>query len=555
MFRKTGILCLCLMCLVIGVPFLSATEPDDPDGSKPWARLEKVSAEKILEQLKKKYKSNLKKYRALEKKIKKSVDAALAKAMWRSGPAPGIERPVKEHPLMELVDRLSDAALESSDSKNDQAEKQKLFDKNPWGNRLELVLGLEFGSDRPIPDHKNGFINLGEAPEVVAGYPELLFNRYMFAFQEIVGWQFGVKQSKSLNYDGRKKVSRKKTTMALDLPPWEGIRLYLKGIKPEVPLFAIPWLTHEIHSEMVDLRRSEMGELSYMDEVLAFKESKWNGFFFKDPYSRKIEAFVQPVHALYTEKGGFVFRFPVSRELAARGDLPFVSDTTYQSYADRFLGLTVSVGDLVRDTQDASTAKNKYMAESTYLARYKCLIDLIVRAVLTPSLDYPQYLNAFDYQEGKRPTRDIETVTKELDMPRKHALLVWAFANKEPIDLARLLHEELLVQEANRFSNDVSLPVQFTIYVRKNEERMVEAVINRIKTEREGGEARSGAGLATGDFEREFSPFLQKGEVSGIFHSDYLAASYHSFQQPAEEAVRAAALECVFKEIGDKWLK
>src|SRR5262249_42529189 len=150
--------------------------------------------------------------------------------------------------------------------------------------------------DRPVPDNEGGFINLDRAPDPFPGFPLLGTNHYLYGLQEIVGWKFGIKQAKKLTYEGR--GPKAPAAMETTLPGWERIRVYLQGSLPEAPLSAILWLTHGIHSRLVERRKSASGELSRMDALLAFLDSKWNGFYFQVPYSKERVAIVEPVHAL-----------------------------------------------------------------------------------------------------------------------------------------------------------------------------------------------------------------------------------------------------------------
>jgi len=518
------------------------------------SRADKVDVEKVaatvptgevILQIQRKYKGNIKKLKSLEGKIEKHVKKALEKTYWRSGEGEGTEKPLSEHPYVLFVQGLSRSAITGSQNAAAADEAQKLLDIFPWSSDLELIIGLQGGSDRPIPRHKRGFIDLGEMPAPLPGFPELLINRYLYGTREITSWQFCVVQKKSLAFAGRTKSNRK-NAMAKELPPWESVRLYLDGILPEAVLYALPQMTHEIHGRLVDRRRTESGDLARMDEVLAFLESKWNGFYFKNPYTKKTEAFVQPINALVAERGSFAYLFPLSSGLAASGDLPFISDWMYQAHARRYLGKNISIGSYIRTTEEARESLSRFRADNTYLSRYRCLVDLFVRAILVPSTSYPRYLSAFDYQGGKRPLRETGAADQDLDMPRKHALIAWAYVGKDFEKLADLLHEELIDKGENRFPEDVSLPVQFTIHVRKNETAMMDAIIARIKD--------GGGGEAAADFEREFSPYLDYRSESGSYYSDFLAASYHSFNEQVSKAVRKAAYECVLKEIGTRWL-
>jgi hypothetical protein len=331
--------------------------------------------------------------------------------------------------------------------------------------------------------------------------------------------------------------------MEEDLPPWEKIRTYLYGSRPEASLYAAPALIHAIHTRLQERRRGEMGRLSLMDETLAFMDSKWNGFICESPYSKKPIALAIPLHTLYAKKGGYIYRFPYAGRLTLAGDVPFLSDCTYQEYGERFLNLKVGVGGFIRETADARKVTEAYRAASLYLVRYKCLVESIVMAVLFPNVRYPSHLKNFDFRGGEAVDPLDRKIQKNLDMPRKHALMVWAYAEKDPKKLADYLHDNLLSREANRFPNDISLLAQFTALVRKNDRAMVKAITDRIS--KEGSE----------EYRMEFCPYQEYGATSGSWHSDYLVSSYHTFHSRLSDVIREAALSCVIDEIGDTWLK
>lgn len=555
-FRLIKRFCLVLLLLILMSLSISlargTSRSDQVDIEDVVAR---VPTSEVILQIQKKYKGNLKKYKKLADKLEKHVKKALEETYWRSGPGEGVEKPLSEHPYVLLVQELSQSAISESKERTNDDEVQKLLDTFPWSPNLELIIGLQGGSDRPIPKHTRGFIYLGEMLAPLPGFPELSINRYLYGTREIVNWQFCVEQKKSLAFSGRKKLS-KKPAMMEELPPWESVQLYLDGILPDVALLAVPQMTHELHTRLVDKRRNETGELSQMDEMMAFMESKWNGFYFKNPYTKKTEPFVQSVHALVTERGSFAYRFPLSSGLASQGDLPFISDWMYQEHAKRYLGQSISIVDYVRSTEAARNSLSRFRADSTYLARYRCLIDLIVRSILVPNMSYPKYMSAFDYQGGKTPGRETGIADQDLDMPRKHALMTWAFVGKDIDRLADLLHRDLLAKPENQFPSNVSLPVQFTLHVRTNEQGIMDSIISRIRGKvATDSTIDGGEGSLLGDFEREFSPYLDYRTVSGSYYSDFLAASHHSFTAQVSQTVKKAAYEAVLKEIGSRWLR
>jgi hypothetical protein len=507
-----------------------------------------------MRQIHKKFKRSPKKYGALAKKIQKRVNEALAAHEWSCVPEAAPKKTLSEHPYIKLVDELSAQAMTAAGKNKNSKEKQGLLKKYPWDNVLELVTGLQDGSDRAIPDHENGFINLGGVPDPPPGFPDLMINHYLYGFDEILGWKYRMKQGKQVVYLGREKKTEK-SVMETELPPWERIRIYLDGMKPEVSLFAIPWLTRLLHSNLREKRRSESGALSRMDEILAFFDSKWNGFYYQNPYTGKREAFVQPVHMLFTEKGGFVYRFPASKPLAMSGDIPFLSLRTYQEYGQVFLNRKVDVGAFIRDTEEAEKVRLRFFDESVYLARYKSLVDLIVWAILAPEIRYPAYLANFDYPADKVSNLDSRMPERTLDIPRKHALLAWAYSGKDPAKLADFLHDNVLSKEENGFGKDVILAVQFTLFVRQKDREMVDSIVKRIEGERGGIPPTIEGGPVEGAYGPEFSPFPEYGTLEGRPNSDFLAASHRSFHRQVTRVIRKAAMECVIEEIGDKWLQ
>ncbi len=327
--------CLCMQTSFARSPVGGSV---DDSGATPA----RVSTDEIMRQIQKKFRGNAKKYQALARKIEKRVQEALAETEYSCGTGDGDKRPLSEHPYLKFVEELSVAAMAEGGKKKNSDETQALLKKYPWDNVLELVTGLQDGSDRVIPDHENGFINLGAPPEPAPGFPDLSINHYLYGFDEILSWKYRIKQGRKMVFLGRERKSEK-PVMEEELPPWEAIRVYLDGYNPKVPLYAIPWLTHLLHSGLMEERRTETGALSRMDEMMAFLDSKWNGFHYENTYTRKPEALVQPVHALFTEKEGFVYQFPDAKPLAMSGDIPFLSLRTYQEYGELFLNRKADV--------------------------------------------------------------------------------------------------------------------------------------------------------------------------------------------------------------------
>lgn len=462
------------------------------------------------------------KYESLAKKIDKEVAKRLAG--------------LGEQPWKTTVDELAAAARATAVRKKSSPALAKLLERFPWDTELELVLGLQFGSDRPVPKHENGFIDLGGAHEGFPGYPDLLPNEYLWGLDEIVGWQNAVGGGKQgLDFAGR--GPKDGSASATELPGGEAVRVYLQGSLPDVPLFAIPELTRRIHARLAERRRSASGEPAAMDLMLTFLDSKWNGFTFQAPYAEDRLAIVRPVHALYTEGNGFLDHFPVSRELVESGEMPFVAVQTYAQYANAFLGESKTAKDFV----GAEGGGERWVAESNYLAGYKKLIDELVRALLAPNLPYPRYLAAYDYPEGESPAaRDAEGY----DVPRAHAILAWAHAGKDPARLADFLHDDLLSREEHAFPSEESVAIAFTLLVREREQELLVGIAERIRAEREAHPGEPGP------FEREFSPFPTYLETDGEPATVHLVHSFHAFNEPATTAIRDAAYAVVTKELG-----
>jgi len=509
-----------------------ASEPGDPASAPRFA--DRPPVEQVLLELQQKYGPNDKKYEALAKKVDKAVRDAIAKSQWTC--ADGTTRPFSAHPLFTWIAELSAAAQAKS------TRKSELLAKYPWPVPLELVPALEYGSDRPVPAHENGFIDLGAAPEPAPGFPDLFVNQYLFGLQEIVGWQYRVQSGKKLAFQGR--GPKDAPACSTELPAWETLRVYLSGSLPEVPLLAMPRLTHEIHTRLVERRRTASGALAPMDELFGFLDARWNGFLFTLACSKERLAIVLPAHALLTDRTGFVYHFPTGQHLGGVGDIPFVSDLTQQAYAKAFRGEDWSVGDFINGTPGAKASADRFWADCTYLARYRALLDELVRAVLVPHLRYPAYLAYLDYPADRWPGE--RTADPTLDVPRRHALLLWARAGRDPVKLADLLFDEVLGREENAFPNAVSLPVQVTTWVREHERELVDSVVA------ETASRRTASADATGpcDFERQFSPnatYLDPGTSPG---AAYVMTSFHDLNTPAAELVRDAAYRVVLAELG-----
>src|SRR5258705_10929843 len=122
------------------------------------------SVDEVMTALRQKYKQADGKYDDLAKRIEKEVRAAIDAQVWLAAPDGGTERHFKEHPAFAVVNALAEAAKGDAKKRSKNApETQDLLARFPWDKDLELVQGLEYGSDRAIPDHENGVINLGSA--------------------------------------------------------------------------------------------------------------------------------------------------------------------------------------------------------------------------------------------------------------------------------------------------------------------------------------------------------------------------------------------------------
>jgi hypothetical protein len=498
-------------------------------------RAERPSPEEALATLQAKYKQSDKKYATLAKKMQKAVQNALASTPWPEG---GAERSLADHPWNALVAALGEAALQADGKKPAQAV---LLTRFPWSEELELVQGLQFGSDRPIPAHDAGFIDLESPPDPFPGFPEQLTNLYLYGLQEIVGWRYRVEDGKKPAFLGR--GAKDAPELEEELPGWEALRVYLSGSIPEVPLLAVPRLTHALHSRLAERRRSTEGQPARMDELLAFLDSKWNGFQFPTPYAKDRLAIALPVQALITDRDGFVYRFPPGARLREVGDIPFVSLVTLIEYGRVFRGEELTAGDFIRETPAGKACTDQFWADCTYLARYRTLLDSIARAVLAPQVPYPTYLRHLDYPEGKLPLERGPDAA--FDVPRRHVLLLWAHAGKDPAVLADFLHAELLDQEKNRFPSAVSVAGECTQLVRQREQELLQAVAGHAAVERE---RKSGE---PGDYEREFSPHATFLEPDGALSPDALLHSFHAFHAPLAAAIQDAAYAVLLEEIGD----
>jgi len=502
-----------------------------------------VPVDEWMGRLRAKYEQLDKKYDALAGAIEKQIAKDLKSIVWLSAEVAGSARTFAEHPSFELADDLARAARAGASGGDAQsvARRKALLARFPWIPRVELDVGLDGGSDRPIPENVNGFIDLGMVPDSFPGFPELTTNQYLFGLQEIVGWRAGVKPGKEPAFEGRD--AKRAPGMETSLPGYERIRVLLQGTMPEVPLFALPQLTHAIHGRLAERRRGASPDPAEMDERLALLDSKWDGFLFDVPWSKERFAVVQPIFALMADRKGFFYRFGTSARMAQVGDLPFISIQTLPQFAKAFLGKDLARSDFVRATPEAKTVNDRFLAETNHLVRYRRLIDTIVRAVLCPNARYPEYLGLYDYAKDEWP--GDRGAGASFDVARKHAVLLWAHAGRDPIRLADWLFDRVLDREESRFPEEIDLCAAFTTAVRREEAEMLQAVAARIAGDRKIPDARG-----PGDFEREFSPYPTYLELEGEPSSELLLASFHAFHESAAKLVRSAALAAVEKEAG-----
>lgn len=523
----------------IFVPGLAPLGGDPVARARPERAGDLPPIEQVLLDLRAKYKQEEKKYDALVAKVDKAVRKALA-----STPLPGDADPTRHldrHPFVVLVNELA-AAARAGAGKTSPAT-AAFVGAYPWSPQLELVEGLQYGSDRPVPSHESGFLSLGNLPDPPPGFPELCVNQYLYGLHEIAGWQSGVGlgPKKLLTFRGRTPKDPP-PALATALPAWEALRVYLQGSLPEVALFAIPELTHRIHARLVERRRSADGKAAPMDELLALLDAHWNGFRFQSPYSKTPTAFVVPVYALIADRKGFVYRFDSGAHYGTTGDIPFVSVVTLRRYAQVMRSETLEVGAFIAKDAPASAATDAFWRDCVYLGRYRALVDLFVRALLAPGHALPAYLEGLDYPGGKAP--DERAALGSLDgIARRHALLLWAQAGKDPTALADFLHDNLLDLEINRFPKNAALDRELAYLAKKREAELLATLQDRLT------KARDPAGEPC-DLEREFSPHATYLDATSEPATGCLLHSFHSFHAPVADTIRAVAYEVVLAELG-----
>lgn len=525
-------LALCLSLVLVG--------PAPAQGDEP-------STEELMRAARREHGRKAKRYAAMVEEVGEAVETALAERTWRGGPGEGEERPLSGHPLLAHLEVLRADALAMAEGRENPESTVEKLERHPWEEELEFLLGLAYGAERAVPDHDNGFIDLGRSPMPPPGWPDLLTNHYLHGLEEIVGWQYGVETGKRPSYRGRESDDR--PVPAAELPPWEELRVLLEGCTPDAALFGVQRFTHLVHSRLAERRRQDAGEIPHMDDFLVMLDSKWNGFQFELPETGERVAFVQPVHWLFTNGEGFVFQFPRGESIAMAGDIPFFSIQTYTRFAELYLDRRMDPGDFIAANEEAREVRAAFVRERSHLSRYKALIDVFARAVLAPNLRYPTYLSSYDYPDGELPAaREIDY---DLDMPRRHAIVVWAWSAKDPDVVADFLYDELLTREELRFPSKESLVVAFTLVVREKHDELLSAVGERITRERDGEAVLDTPGYAVGDYEREFSPYATYRTTEGEPSSAHLAHSFHAFHRPLVEGVRAAARAAVLEATGD----
>lgn len=496
------------------------------------------SVDDVMASVQEQYGQSGKAYDKLAKRVEKAVRAAVDSRVWLAASGAGSEKRFKDHPGFAMIRELSDAARSDAKKRSkNSGEMKALLKRYPWDEELELIQGLAHGSDRPVPKHNNGFIYLGRT-DPFPGFPDLPINQYLYGLDEIVGWQYRVKEGKKLSFGGRS--SKDKPVIATKLSSWEAIRVALEGVRPDVPLFGVPWMTHRLHSRITERRRDVAEGREPMDELLALLDSQWNGFYFEPPWSKKPMAIVQPVHELYANRKGFVYQFPDSTRLESVGDIPFISDQTLELYAETLLDQRIGPAAFIARTPEAVAAKRRFQSEITYLTRYKWLVDEVVWAIVAPTSPYPGYLGESDYRQGAWP--GDRAMKRRFAVPRKYAVVLWAWSEKDPDRLADFLWEHLLSQEAHQFPSDVPLQHLLVDVVRKREAEMMEVIVARIQKDR-------GDGGLPGDYEREFSPFPDYLTTEGKPKSDHVMHSFQSFHEEAAEVVREAAYSIVVDEV------
>ncbi|MEM6674152.1 MAG: hypothetical protein AAF726_15005 [Planctomycetota bacterium] len=467
------------------------------------------------------------------------VRAAVAERL-QSTPIATADVPLSEHPHVALVDSLGAAVQErvAGKRRKNADDVAAILERYPWHASVELARGLEHGSDRPVPANANGFIELDAPDGRIRGYPELAVNHHLWGVGEIVGWQSRQKKGRAKIDDRRAKDV---VGIATALPSHEALRVLLIGNLPETPLYAIPELQLRIHRRLVERRAQAAGGRDPMDELLAMLDAKWNGFSYQPLFAKNRISFTVPMHALMSDPSCFPFQFANSAQMKAVGDLPFIAVQTYCEYADEFLDVEITPGDVIAKTGPAQVAIAKFDRGAVHLGRYKGLVDLFVRALLSPEIPLPEFLRTYDYPADKDHAPPVSReIDYAYDVPRRHVLLLWAACEKDPVRVADWLYDHVLSKDENAFPKDVSLVVPMMLASREQEAELLAAVVARIERDR-------AAGAAPGPFELEFSPFPT--DSSGEPNSTALAHSYHAFHAQLSTAISDAARKAIEEQL------
>ena len=498
---------------------------------------ERPTPAEVSQRLQAAFGKNAKKLAALAQEVEQAVAQRLTDATWTSGAGNGEPRPLAEHPHLALVRELASAARGRAAEKKNPAYARAMLEAFPWPERLELDRGLDGGTDRPVPRHEGGFILLGACEGPFPGYPEYSPNRYGYGTQELVGWHTGVGRGKKASYDGRSAKDR--PVVEESLPPWAVIDTHLKGGLPDVPLFALPELTHRMHARLAERRRGAGQEPALLDRALAFFDGRLNGFVFDEPFAKDRMIVAVPFHDLFTDERGLFSRFPTSEHMIEVGDLPFAATHSYVEYGKTFLDIVASAGDFISNTPKGQEVYQAFRGAGTSARHYKALIDLVARALLTPEVAYPAYLAAYDHPGGRAPEgRGNEPA---YDVARRHALVLWAWADKDPLRVADFLHDELLSRPELAFPSTESLPNAFVVHMRARERELLDAIVARSAQE---GESRA-------DFEREFSAAQTYLSAAVVPSGQALASSHAQFHRAWSAIVQDAAYTVVLEALGE----
>jgi hypothetical protein len=206
-----------------------------------------------------------------------------------------------------------------------------------------------------------------------------------------------------------------------------------------------------------------------------------------------------------------------------------------QKYAQVFRNETFDIGEFIGNAPGASAARNAFWQDCVYLGRYRALVETCARALLAPSFALPCSLDVYDFAGGAAPAERAAAGT--LDVPRKHALVLWAFAGLDPLVLADFLHDNLLDLELDRFPKNVSLHTEFAYAVRKRDAELLAAITARVSRD------------PASDYAREFSPYATALDPASATATGFLVDSYQSFHAPVVNAIRDAAYAVVTAEL------